>query len=79
MPKGSALSRAVRFFKEGDEDECRVALTLVQEIMAERIAGGKVKHGVAVARKKRVRRAASGDTGVSGTEAAKGSSADAQV
>ena len=34
--RGSALSRAIRFFREGDIDECRVALVLINEIMVER-------------------------------------------
>lgn len=35
--RGSKLSRAVQFFREGDVDEVRVAYTLVSEIVKSRI------------------------------------------
>lgn len=37
MPKGSALSRAVQFFRDGDMDEVRVAFTLVREVVKARL------------------------------------------
>lgn len=37
MAKGSALARAVRFFREGDIDEVRVARTLVNEVVDKRL------------------------------------------
>jgi hypothetical protein len=36
MSKGSALSRAVRYFREAEPDEMRVAFTLVSEIVKAR-------------------------------------------
>lgn len=39
--RGSRLSRAVQFFREGDLDEARVAFQLVEEIMTARLSDAK--------------------------------------
>ena len=38
MSKGSALTRAVRYFKEGDLDEVEVAFELVKRVVTGRLA-----------------------------------------
>lgn len=47
--RGSALSRALRYFREADPDEARVAFTLVQEIMDGRKMGKSGKAPAAAA------------------------------
>lgn len=52
MAKGSALSRSVRFFREADIDEARVAFSLVKEVMDGRLN----PTGQTISRKLRKRR-----------------------
>ena len=55
--RGSALARAVRFFREADVDEARAAKILVDEIMGERLAGKQVTLPFAKTRRTRTRKA----------------------
>lgn len=56
--RGSALSRALKYFRECDVDEARVAATLVNEIVARRVDGANQVPPKPV-RAKRTRRAKS--------------------
>jgi hypothetical protein len=59
--RGSALSRSVRFFREGELDEVRVAFQLVKEIVERRLA--EAKQG-APAKTRKPRKSRQADAGV---------------
>lgn len=56
MSKGTALSRAIGYFREAHPDEARVAFVLVGEIMKSRQAQAPVAHTPIKPKQKRHRR-----------------------
>lgn len=50
--KGSAMSRAIRFFREGDLDECVFVLMRGEEIVKEREGAGKTPTPIAPRKRK---------------------------
>jgi hypothetical protein len=72
MARGSALSRAIRFFEEGDIREVEVAFQIVKGVVEGRLAE-RQKAGPAVVRKRRRAQAPDVEKAVQGAhvEAAK--------
>ena len=62
--RGSALSRAIAFFRTANLDEARVAFQLASEVMDERLSDARTPEPAAKVRRTRKPRTQAGTTGI---------------